>query len=95
MIHAAASPSTSQVSCCRHKFSPAVIGRKHPELLERCRALDEDCEGLVNYILGMEGIEVALFFRELADGRWRVSLRSKGAIDVAAIAARLPQRVPA
>ncbi len=55
--------------------------------MERCGALDEDCEGLVNYILGMEGVEVALFFRELTDGRWRVSLRSKGAIDVSAIAA--------
>jgi bifunctional oligoribonuclease and PAP phosphatase NrnA len=55
--------------------------------MERCGALDEDCEGLVNYILGMEGVEVALFFREMADGRWRVSLRSKGAIDVSAIAA--------
>jgi phosphoesterase RecJ-like protein len=56
--------------------------------IERCGAIDEDCEGLVNYIVGMEGVEVALFFRELADGRWRVSLRSKGRVDVSAVAAR-------
>jgi bifunctional oligoribonuclease and PAP phosphatase NrnA len=55
--------------------------------IERCGAMDEDCEGLVNYALGIEGIEVAIFFRELADHRWRVSLRSKGAVDVAKIAA--------
>jgi phosphoesterase RecJ-like protein len=42
----------------------------------------------VNYALGIEGVEVALFFRELLDGRFRVSLRSKGAINVAAIAER-------
>lgn len=50
-------------------------------------AADEDCEGLVNYALAMEGIEVAVFFRELADSRYRVSLRSKGAVNVAKIAA--------
>ncbi len=32
--------------------------------MERCQAHDEDCEGLVNYALAIEGIEVALFFRE-------------------------------
>jgi bifunctional oligoribonuclease and PAP phosphatase NrnA len=58
------------------------------EQMERCGALDEDCEGLVNYALGIDGIEVAIFFRELADHRWRVSLRSKGAVDVSHVAAR-------
>lgn len=58
------------------------------EQMERCGAIDEDCEGLVNYALAIEGIEVAIMFRELADRRWRVSLRSKGLVDVAAVAAR-------
>ncbi len=57
------------------------------EQMDRCGARDEDCEGLVNYALSIEGVEVALFFRELADGRWRVSLRSKGDVDVSTIAA--------
>jgi phosphoesterase RecJ-like protein len=52
-----------------------------------CESQEEDCEGLVNYALAIEGIEVALFFREQADGRFRVSLRSKGAVNVAAVAA--------
>jgi bifunctional oligoribonuclease and PAP phosphatase NrnA len=54
----------------------------------RCHAREEDCEGLVNYALSMQGVEVALFFRELADGRFRVSLRSKGKVDVATVAER-------
>ncbi len=55
--------------------------------MERCGALDEDCEGLVNYALGIEGVEVAAFFRELVDRRrWRVSMRSKGQVNVADIA---------
>ena len=56
------------------------------DTMERCQASDEDCEGLVNYALAIQGIEVALFFREQADGRYRVSLRSKGAVNVAAVA---------
>ena len=51
--------------------------------MERSGGLEEDCEGLVNYALSIEGVEVALFFREIADGRYRVSLRSKGRINVA------------
>lgn len=56
--------------------------------MDSAGAADEDCEGLVNYALAMEGIEVAVFFRELSDGRYRVSLRSKGAVNVANIATR-------
>jgi phosphoesterase RecJ-like protein len=54
--------------------------------LERTGAREEDCEGLVNYALAIGDVEVAAFFRELPDGRFRVSLRSKGKLDVSAIA---------
>ncbi len=55
--------------------------------MERCGAIDEDCEGLANWALGIEGVEVAVFLRELADrSHWRVSLRSKGAVNVANVA---------
>jgi phosphoesterase RecJ-like protein len=54
--------------------------------MERFGALDEDCEGLVNYALGISGVEVAIFFREVAQERIRVSIRSKGAVNVAEIA---------
>jgi phosphoesterase RecJ-like protein len=54
--------------------------------MESCHASDEDCEGLVNYALAIEDIEVALFFREQPDGRFRISLRSKGKVNVAAVA---------
>ncbi len=56
------------------------------EQMERVGAKEEDCEGLVNYALAIGDVEVAAFFRELPDGRFRVSLRSKGKLDVAHIA---------
>ena len=52
----------------------------------RTRAADEDCEGVANYALGIHGVEVAAFFRELPGDKFRVSLRSKGAVNVARIA---------
>ena len=54
--------------------------------MERSNALEEHTEGLVNYALAIEGVEVALFFRELSNQRFRVSLRSKGGVNVAKIA---------
>jgi phosphoesterase RecJ-like protein len=56
------------------------------EQMERCGAKEEDCEGLVNYVLSIGEIEAAAFFRELPGGRFRVSLRSKGKLDVARVA---------
>jgi phosphoesterase RecJ-like protein len=54
--------------------------------MEVCNAREEDCEGLVNYVLSIGDVEVAAFFRELPNGRFRVSLRSKGKLDVARVA---------
>ncbi|MBV9087070.1 MAG: bifunctional oligoribonuclease/PAP phosphatase NrnA, partial [Acidobacteriaceae bacterium] len=49
-------------------------------------AFDEDAEGLVNYALSIAGVDAAVFLRELPDRRYRVSLRSKGRVNVAEIA---------
>ena len=70
-----------------HKDGDLAWMAVNRQQMDHCGALDEDCEGIVNYALGIEGVEVAIFFRELADGRWRVSLRSKGLIDVSQIGA--------
>lgn len=56
--------------------------------MDRWNAKEEDCEGLVNYVLSIGEVEVAAFLRELSDGRFRVSLRSKGQLDVARVAQR-------
>ncbi|HEY1638666.1 MAG TPA: bifunctional oligoribonuclease/PAP phosphatase NrnA [Rhizomicrobium sp.] len=58
------------------------------EQMARVGARDEDSEGLVNYALAIEGVEVAMFFREQSPEKWRVSLRSKGAVNVAEVAAK-------
>jgi bifunctional oligoribonuclease and PAP phosphatase NrnA len=54
----------------------------------RASAVEEDCEGLVNYAIGISGVDVAVFLRELTNHRVRLSLRSKGEINVAYLAER-------
>jgi phosphoesterase RecJ-like protein len=71
-----------------HQDGPLTWMYVTREDMERCGAIDEDCEGLANWALGIEGVEVALFFRELESGRYRVSIRSKGHINVADVAER-------
>ncbi len=60
----------------------------HQDMMRTCAA-EEDCEGIVNIALGMADIETTVFLRELPEGRVRLSLRSKGEVNVADIAARL------
>jgi phosphoesterase RecJ-like protein len=49
-------------------------------------ALPEDNEGLIDHLRAIRGVIVAIFFEELADGKVRVSMRSKNpAVDVCAI----------
>jgi phosphoesterase RecJ-like protein len=60
----------------------------HQDMVRTCAA-EEDCEGIVNMAVGISGVEAAVFLRELPDRRVRLSLRSKGKMNVAAIAERL------
>jgi phosphoesterase RecJ-like protein len=46
----------------------------------------EDTEGLINLPLTVREIRASVFFKEIGPAEYRVSLRSKGAIDVAAVA---------
>jgi len=46
----------------------------------------EDTEGLVNLPLTVKEIEAVVFFKQEQDDEYRVSLRSKGAIDIGAVA---------
>jgi len=48
--------------------------------------LPEDNEGLIDHLRAIRGVIVAVFFEELAEGKVRVSMRSKSdAVDVCAI----------
>ncbi len=69
-----------------HREGPLAWIWVTQEQMTRFGAREEDCEGLVNYALSIAEVQVAIFFRELPDGRYRISLRSKGEVNVSKVA---------
>lgn len=47
---------------------------------------DEDAEGMANYGLMVKEVEVSIYIREKEDGTFKVSMRSKGIVDLAKVA---------
>jgi len=56
------------------------------ELLEEIGASGEDLDGLINYPRNVEGVEVGMLLKQRGLDEFKVSLRSAGRVDVAAIA---------
>jgi len=56
------------------------------QLLEETRARYEEADQFINIPLRSREVRVSVFFKQNVEGLWRCSLRSKGPIDVAAIA---------
>ena len=56
------------------------------EMAAASGATYEDTEGLVNFPLSAREVQAVVFFKENGTDDWRISLRSKGEIDVNAVA---------
>jgi phosphoesterase RecJ-like protein len=56
------------------------------DMLDKTGSSSDDTEDFVNYPRGLQGVEVAAFFREDGSGFCKVSLRSKGRVNVAKVA---------
>jgi phosphoesterase RecJ-like protein len=57
------------------------------DMYEKTGAAPELTDGFVNYPRSIRGVEVAVFFREIKPGLFKVGFRSKGKINVSALAA--------
>jgi bifunctional oligoribonuclease and PAP phosphatase NrnA len=57
-----------------------------PGAIERLGVSSDDLDGVVEFPRSIEGVRMALLFREVSQGRVKVSLRSVGDVDVAAFA---------
>ena len=65
------------------RISSMMVSRKMMEESGASTGLTED---FINYPRSLEGTEVALLFREISSDEYRISLRSRGTVDVAKIA---------
>ncbi|MFD1774425.1 DHH family phosphoesterase [Paenibacillus rhizophilus] len=57
-----------------------------PQDMIDCGAANEDLEGIVNYPRNIQGVEVGMLFKVIHDQAVKVSFRSAGRVDVAALA---------
>ncbi len=55
--------------------------------LEDIEIADGDTEGIINYPRSIDGVDVAVFYKEVGPRYYRVGLRSRGRLDVAEVAA--------
>jgi bifunctional oligoribonuclease and PAP phosphatase NrnA len=58
------------------------------DMFREAGASREHSEGFVEFIKEMKDLEVAALLRQIGEGRYKISMRSKGTVDVASIAAR-------
>ncbi len=56
-------------------------------MLRKCRCSGAMTDGFINYARSIHGVEVSIFLTQLEDDLYRLSFRSRGHIDVSAIAA--------
>lgn len=56
------------------------------EMMSISGAKDEETEGLINFPRSLKGVELALMFKESADGSLRISLRSKKYVNASRLA---------
>jgi phosphoesterase RecJ-like protein len=83
-----------RVELLRHALQQLEVDPDYPitwitvqrGIMERLGTGTEDLEGIVDHARSIEGTELAILFRETADGSTKISFRSAGAVDVNAIA---------
>ncbi len=56
------------------------------EMFQRTGTSKEAAEGFVNYPSSIEGVSVALLFREISEGKFKISFRARKNIDVSLLA---------
>lgn len=76
---------TLQISASGRYASVAMT----EEILRESGAAEEHTDGFVNYPRAISGVEVAVFFRQIAKNSYKISFRSRGKIDVGTLAHKL------
>lgn len=59
------------------------------DLYRQTGATAEDTENFINFVRSVKGVEVAVLFRQTAETQYKISMRSKGRVDLSGIARRL------
>ncbi len=76
---------TLQISACG-QYASIFMTLKD---LQQAGATEEHSDGFVNYPRAIRGVEVALFIHQVSSNVYKISFRSRGAIDVGALSRKL------
>jgi phosphoesterase RecJ-like protein len=58
-------------------------------LYQRTGTTSEDTDNFVNYVRSVKGVEVAVLFRQTGSAQYKISMRSKGRVDLSVLAQSL------
>jgi bifunctional oligoribonuclease and PAP phosphatase NrnA len=56
------------------------------ELYRRTGTASEDTENFINFVRSVKGVEVAVLLRQIGERQYKISLRSKGRVDLSGLA---------
>jgi bifunctional oligoribonuclease and PAP phosphatase NrnA len=56
------------------------------ELYRRTGTTSEDTENFINFVRSVKGVEVAVLLRQIGEAQYKISLRSKGRVDLSGLA---------
>jgi phosphoesterase RecJ-like protein len=59
------------------------------EMYRQTGASAEDTDNFVNFVRSIKGVEIAILFRQTASAQYKISLRSKGRVDLSGMATTL------
>jgi phosphoesterase RecJ-like protein len=59
------------------------------ELYRRTNTTAEDTDNFVNFVRSVKGVEVAVLFRQTGSAQYKISMRSKGRVDLSRLAQSL------
>jgi phosphoesterase RecJ-like protein len=84
----------SRIRLLRHALDSLEVDAELPitwmsidrKIMDTLGASSDDLEGVIEHARSIEGTEVAVLFRETADGSTKISLRSTGDVNVNAVA---------
>lgn len=84
-------PRIELLTAALHRLSSDSAGRLAwtyvtREVFTQTHTTAVDADGVIDHLMAIRGVELAAFFRELADGGVKVTLRSKGQLPVGRLA---------
>ena len=65
------------------------LGGRNRGTVQQNNATAEDTDNFINFVRSTKGVEVAVLFRQTADRQYKISLRSKGRVDLSGVAQSL------